>query len=101
MFFQEKENIIKINKDEYNYPDGFNRHFKQGDIVVISNGPHGTQISGFGDHIIGDKCLIIRMMGQNAKIRNLRNNQEEIIGLDCLLTPEDYNLYQAANKYNL
>ena len=102
--FLKKSDIYYINKDDYNYADGFNRQFKSGDKVLIINdiGFKGFVFSsGAEDHIIGDECVIIRMMGQNAKIKNLRSNKTDILSLDKLLKEDDFDLYQSINKYNL
>lgn len=90
------------NKDDYNYPDGFNRYFKRGYIVVL------IKDSGYTDFNIGDKFKILRMEGQNAKVKNLRNNKKGVIGLGFLLSEKDLEDYEKyiillndINKYNL
>jgi hypothetical protein len=90
-----KNDVYYMDKDDYNYPDGFSRYFKRGDTVVLFQNP------GFMYFKIGDKLRILRMEGQNAKVINLRNAKIEVLSLADLLSEEDYELSQSINKYNL
>ena len=90
-----RNDIYYINKDDYNYPDGFSRYFKRGDTVVL------CKETGFTNFKIGDKFRILRMEGQNAKVIHLKTNKVEVITLTHLLSEEDYELSQSTNKYNL
>lgn len=56
---------------------------------------------GFLKHKPGDKFLVLRMMGQNFRVKNLKNNAEELLSLDDFLKTEDYEIYKNANKYNI
>lgn len=97
-----RKDIYYINKDDYNYPDGFSRYFKKDDIVIL------IRKIGYTDFNIGDKFKILRMEGQNAKVKNLRNNKIGTIGLGSLLSEKDLEDYEKyiilsndINKYNL
>ncbi len=94
--------VYYINKDDYNYPDGFSRYFKRGDIVV------SIKKTGYTHFKVGDKFKILRMEGQNAKVKSLSDNKIFTVGLGYLLFEkdlEDYKKYielsKDINKYNL
>lgn len=97
-----RNDIYYVNKDDYNYPDGFSRFFKRDDIVV------SIKKSGYTHFKVGDKFKILRMEGQNAKVKSLSDNKIFTVGLDYLLSEkdlEDYKKYieltKDINKYNL
>jgi len=96
-----KNDIYYINKDDYNYTDGFSRYFKNGDIVVYYNEelPKGFSfLNGFNN---GDKCKILKMKGQNAKVLNKISDKIEVVSLNNLLKEEDYYLNINTKKYNI
>ena len=94
-FLNKRKDVYYYDKDDYNYPDGFSRYFKKNDIVVL------IRNVGFTNFNIGDKFIILCMRGQNAHVKNLRNNKDEVLSLNDLLSEYDYELYISTNKYNL